>query len=388
MSRSVIWLLALLSLALLCTLCATITMPRIQEELFSEARERFMNAGLADDVTLHIDGRTAYISAANDSLEARAAEIVSGIYGVRSVELPRAEAAVMREAFALRVQDDGSIALFGTVPDASTRERLLAAARQSFPDAEIRDGLAVDSQTVADWTDDVAAVLPSLRALRSPGLAVTGDGALAVSGSVDAAGADESVIRQIREAVAPREVTGDIALATPGAPDPAPTTPEEPTGSEPATRETRSREPVPPPARSADRMEIQTALPSDPRAQALARDLRQRLVGTATFRRGTDRLTPGSAEVLRRIAPSLIAYPSVIIELQAHSDPGEGSRSTTQSLSEARARAAKRVLTEAGVPFEQIRAAGYGFHQPLSRVQTEEARARNRRVVIKLLRRQ
>ena len=139
-----------------------------------------------------------------------------------------------------------------------------------------------------------------------------------------------------------------------------------------------------PAPRRPGRVEVQSVL-SGAEADALAQTLRQRLgTGSATFEAGSTRLTEGSADVLRRAASVLKAHPQFVIELQAHADPSERN---AFDLSAARARAAKRVLTEAGVPFEQIEAAAYSDSTPLTRGTSDAERERNRRVVIKLLRR-
>ena len=124
-----------------------------------------------------------------------------------------------------------------------------------------------------------------------------------------------------------------------------------------------------------------------PPRRALATDLRQRLGrGTVTFESGSDRLTRGSREVLARAAEALQAHPEIAIELQAHTD-SEGPTSANQRLSEARARAAKQALVEAGAAPDQLLAAGYGESTAIADNDTEAGRARNRRIVFKLLRR-
>lgn len=72
------------------------------------------------------------------------------------------------------------------------------------------------------------------------------------------------------------------------------------------------------------------------------------------------------------------------IEVSAHTDY-KGSGSSNMALSEKRAAAVKDYLVSRGVSEKRLVAKGYGESQPIASNRTEEGRARNRRVELKVL---
>ena len=79
---------------------------------------------------------------------------------------------------------------------------------------------------------------------------------------------------------------------------------------------------------------------------------------------------------------------SNVLRVDGHTDDiplsGRGRYADNWELSTARAASVVRFLTEQGVPAERLVAAGFGEFQPLVDAQTAEARARNRRIELKL----
>ncbi len=90
-------------------------------------------------------------------------------------------------------------------------------------------------------------------------------------------------------------------------------------------------------------------------------------------------LTPGSSEILDKVAASLRDWPEVRVEIGGHTD-SRGSESYNERLSESRARAVQDYLTSKGVDASRMSAKGYGESKPVSENDTDEGRARNRRV--------
>jgi OOP family OmpA-OmpF porin len=89
-----------------------------------------------------------------------------------------------------------------------------------------------------------------------------------------------------------------------------------------------------------------------------------------------------SAQILDRVAESLIAHADVKVEVGGHSD-SDGSASYNQKLSEKRANTVRDYLISKGVPASQMTAKGYGESQPISDNKTPEGKAMNRRVELK-----
>ncbi|WP_352890968.1 OmpA family protein [Sinimarinibacterium thermocellulolyticum] len=99
-----------------------------------------------------------------------------------------------------------------------------------------------------------------------------------------------------------------------------------------------------------------------------------------------DRLTADAEAVLDEVVAELQAHPDFVIEVAGHTDD-KGSESYNQSLSERRARSVVSYLVSRGIPQSRLTAVGYGESQPIADNQTEEGRERNRRVELKILRR-
>jgi OOP family OmpA-OmpF porin len=103
-----------------------------------------------------------------------------------------------------------------------------------------------------------------------------------------------------------------------------------------------------------------------------------------TFEAGGSMLTTEARAILDRVAASLIAYPTVVIEVAGHTD-NTGSRAHNLALSLARAVAVRRYLISRGVSGEVLLAKGYGPDDPVASNATPEGRAQNRRVELRQL---
>jgi OOP family OmpA-OmpF porin len=84
---------------------------------------------------------------------------------------------------------------------------------------------------------------------------------------------------------------------------------------------------------------------------------------------------------LEAIAAAMKAQDDIDLVLEGHSD-SRGSDQYNMSLSDRRAKAVKAKLVEDyGIPAARISAVGYGETRPIATNETDEGRARNRRVV-------
>ncbi|WP_279480977.1 peptidoglycan -binding protein [Aureimonas sp. SK2] len=112
------------------------------------------------------------------------------------------------------------------------------------------------------------------------------------------------------------------------------------------------------------------------------------------FASGADVLQAAGRDEMQKLADAIIQLnreiPSDInwiIRVDGHTDnvPITGGRfADNWQLSTARAAAVVRFLVEAGVPANRLAATGFGEFQPLVAGDTPEARARNRRIELKL----
>ena len=74
---------------------------------------------------------------------------------------------------------------------------------------------------------------------------------------------------------------------------------------------------------------------------------------------------------------------AVTVEVQGHTDD-EGSAASNLRLSERRADAVRRYLSDAGVDRARLTVRAVGEAEPIASNDTEAGRARNRRVVFRL----
>jgi OmpA-OmpF porin, OOP family len=97
------------------------------------------------------------------------------------------------------------------------------------------------------------------------------------------------------------------------------------------------------------------------------------------FESGTPQLTADSTKTVNDSAQILKAYPNAQVQLVGHTD-NSGSQAANQVLSQARAETVKGMLVSQGVGQERIATQGFGADRPVASNDTEEGRARNRRV--------
>jgi len=86
-----------------------------------------------------------------------------------------------------------------------------------------------------------------------------------------------------------------------------------------------------------------------------------------------------SEKPLQEIVKLLRDYPDLKLELQGHTD-NQGSADYNRDLSQRRAESVKAYLIAYGTDTSRLEAKGYGLSQPVASNDTEEGRAKNRRV--------
>ncbi len=102
-------------------------------------------------------------------------------------------------------------------------------------------------------------------------------------------------------------------------------------------------------------------------------------MGDVLFETGKYALRPAARERLARVSGILLAYPSLNVAIEGHTD-SVGSEEYNQTLSEQRAEAVRQYFVEAGVNAASVTARGFGKLQPVASNDTAEGRQRNRRV--------
>ena len=97
------------------------------------------------------------------------------------------------------------------------------------------------------------------------------------------------------------------------------------------------------------------------------------------FRSGSFELLPGARERLAKVSGIVLAYPSLHVAVEGHTD-SVGSDQYNQDLSEHRAQSVRDYFVQQGIPASAIEARGFGKSEPLASNDTAEGRQQNRRV--------
>jgi outer membrane protein OmpA-like peptidoglycan-associated protein len=101
------------------------------------------------------------------------------------------------------------------------------------------------------------------------------------------------------------------------------------------------------------------------------------------FRSGSFELLPGARERLAKVSGIVLAYPSLHLAIEGHTD-SVGGDDYNQDLSEHRAEAVRDYFVQQGVPASTIEARGCGKSEPIASNETAEGRQQNRRVELVL----
>jgi len=104
------------------------------------------------------------------------------------------------------------------------------------------------------------------------------------------------------------------------------------------------------------------------------------------FATGAAMLEPASDAQLKQFGAVLKAYPTVKVEIDGYTD-NVGDPAANKKLSQERAESVKFALVGMGIPADRIVTAGYGEEKPVSPNDTEEGRAKNRRVEVQVTQR-
>jgi outer membrane protein OmpA-like peptidoglycan-associated protein len=102
-----------------------------------------------------------------------------------------------------------------------------------------------------------------------------------------------------------------------------------------------------------------------------------------TFETGQATLKPESQEQLKNIAEILKAYPKVTLKLGGYTD-NTGDPQSNLKLSQQRAETVMAELIGLGVDAGRLKAEGYGQEHPVADNSTEEGRAKNRRIDLRV----
>jgi len=101
------------------------------------------------------------------------------------------------------------------------------------------------------------------------------------------------------------------------------------------------------------------------------------------FATGSASILPESEEQLNNIAAVLKAYPDVNVKVGGYTD-NTGDPAANRKLSQQRADAVRQAVVRKGVAANRMVAEGYGSDHPVGANTTEEGRAQNRRIALRV----
>jgi OmpA-OmpF porin, OOP family len=110
---------------------------------------------------------------------------------------------------------------------------------------------------------------------------------------------------------------------------------------------------------------------------ALNRD--GRIALSIQFDTGRSTIKPESLAIIEQMTALLQGNPALNVSVEGHTD-SVGSAAANQALSESRAKAVVAALVERGIAAGRMTSAGFGPSKPVAGNDTDEGRAKNRRV--------
>lgn len=103
------------------------------------------------------------------------------------------------------------------------------------------------------------------------------------------------------------------------------------------------------------------------------------------FEQGKAVINPKSFPELDELVAMMKDSPKVEIQLEGHTD-NVGNPEANMKLSQSRVDAVKKYITSKGISKNRVQTKAFGGSQPIAKENTEEARAKNRRVEMRVLR--
>ncbi|BCA53575.1 hypothetical protein W02_07150 [Nitrospira sp. KM1] len=237
--------------------------------------------------------------------------------------------------------EQGTLTLRGSMPDASTRERILKEARARYDAGKIKidDQLVVDPQVAsAPWLEALPGILPVLGMMNTARGSIIIDGrSLVLSGRVATEQSKIALLSSITPMTAAGLELEDHILSSGGH-----TTPSLRRGS------------------------------LQPKLDAVLAKAR------IEFESNKAVLSAKGIAALDQIVPLIRDYPQASIEIGGHTDPF-GAPAYNVDLSHRRAEAVRQYFVKHGLG-NKFTAVGYGASKPRSKEQTQAALQRNRRI--------
>lgn len=259
-----------------------------------------------------------------------------------SVNSPASVATLAAPNFAARLFD-GKVTLSGTLPDQAAKDQVLAEAKRLYGEGKFIDNLQVSNRTGfpnAAWLPAALALLPLAQQTNNEGGFTLDGGSVTVRGLVENDALKTKLIADATKAATPFTLVDKVIV----------------------------------------KGQVTAAQAADFQAQ-----FNQAIAGKIVeFEVGKDVITPQGKDVLDQMVTVFSQIPGIPVEIGGHTD-SRGAAKQNLSLSQRRAEACRKYLTEHGVAANRLAAKGYGSTKLIAKEDTPEGLQRNRRTEFTVL---
>jgi len=325
-------LLAILLLALLCTMCGP-----VPDDVLGRTQAALTAAGM-DWAVPSVDGRDVTLTGVlpGEALRSKVLDLVAGVRGVRVVK-DRLELPSRPPSLEVAAQwTDKTMRLTGRVPNEGARNTVVEAAERAARGATVIDELTIDTGAGSAGLELASAAIEEL--------------SLFDTGSMRLSNYD-------------LEIEGDLA------------------GPEAANRVRAALSgPVAEGFGVDTDLRFLEAVDLETCQELLTAAMRESRILFAT---SSAEISPDSFDLLDRLASTAQRCPNADIEVSGHTD-SRGDAEMNRALSEARAGSVRDYLVARGVTGDRLVARGYGETRPIGDNATPAGRSQNRRIEFKI----
>lgn len=233
---------------------------------------------------------------------------------------------------------ENKVILNGTVSSQSEKDQILAKATELYGTGKFEDKTVTVSNKVdggKTWLPAALLALPLATKANNEGGFLVGNGALTVRGLVESEAAKTALMAEATKNLGPN-------------------------------------------MKLIDKVIIKGKI-TDAQAADFQTKLNEMMVGKIVeFETGSDKLTAKGQATLDEMNKVLAQVPGVPVEVGGHTD-SSGNPASNLALSQRRAAACRKYLSEHGVAADRMTAKGYGSTKPITGNNSPEEKARNRR---------
>jgi len=286
--------------------------------------------------------------------------------------------------FALTVErTDKALVLSGACGDDAGCARIRTAARALFPGAELQDSTSAAPGAPKDFLAAALVGLERLASLRGGRFSLRGQAAELSGEAGSAAEADAAktgFVASMPEGFALKSNISGAERAAPSAPQVLP----EIVAAPPSTPQEKGREEQRVEESAAPEKPAERAAPAQESDADCASRVGQLARATVVaFDYASAALSPEAAAALTALASDVLKCPQVELEISGHSDD-VGTVSHNLDWSWRRAEAVAAFLLAAGVPPRRLRIDAFGETSPRAPNDSDENRAKNRRIELRV----